>query len=114
MARNAFRANLGPRRRAVVLTGILSLVALVAIVIPAWIAFPLSAWRLSTYVSVALFGALVLSVALLECLRKVSEKVAHLSDDSYLVGFGFTALVFLNVTFGGLVALIKLRILFAF
>ena len=53
-------------------------------------------------------------MALLECLRKVSEKVAHLSDDSYLVGFGFTALVFLNVTFGGLVALIKLRILFAF
>ena len=114
MARSALLANLGPRRRAIVLTGILSLVALVAITIPAWIAFPLSAWRLSTYVSIALFGALVLSVALLECLRKVSAKVAHLNDDSYLVGFGFTALVFLNVTFGGLVALIKLRFLFAF
>ncbi len=110
----AFLASLGPKRGAVVLTGIASLVALVVVAAPAWIAFPFSAWRLSTYVSIALFGALVLSVALFECLRNVSAKIAHLSDDRYLVAFAFTALVFLNVTFGGLFALIKLRVLFAF
>jgi hypothetical protein len=111
MTDSPFLPKPGPKRRAAIVVGSLSLAALGVVLVPTWLRFPLSAWRLSTFITVALFSVPSLAMVLIECLRIASTRVARLNDDTYFIWFGLAMLGFANITFGGLVALVKLRVL---